>query len=221
MHNRKRINVHTACIFCNGELGGVSQVRKIATNSDLLIAVNGGVKNLSRIGVEPHAIVGDMDSLEQHPWLNSKDIQLVTFPENKNRCDTELAVEWALKQATRHVILIAATGKRFDHTLGNCALLLRYPGQVFLWDKGLLMRAVTAGQYADITASSNSTVSMVPFSENTEVKTEGLQYAMQNETLNYATHGLSNVATSQTCSVQVNRGALILCVKGVQARWTE
>ena len=217
-HNLK--TGRTACICCNGELPESEKARDLAAAADLLIAADGGAKFLAAMGLKPKVIIGDMDSLGEDPWVNDRSIQRITFPRDKDRSDTELAIEWAIEQDVTHVLLLAAWGGRLDHSLGNGVLLLRFPGRVALWDGGILALAVTAGQSVNFRVSLPSVVSLIPYVEGTRVKTEGLKFTRNDEILEYATHGLSNVAVDEQCSVSVSQGLIILCVEGEDV-WLE
>jgi len=216
----KEKSAPTVCICCNGELRGFDRARQLASGADILIAADGGARYLAGMDLKPHAIIGDMDSLGEDPWVSDQSIQRITFPKDKDRSDTELAVEWAFEQGARHVLLLAAWGGRLDHTLGNGALLLRFPGRVALWDDGVLAQAVTAGQCVNFRTSLNSVVSVIPFEKGTRVKTNGLKFTRNDEPLEYATHGLSNAAVNETCSITISQGLIILCVEG-EDTWLE
>ena len=120
--------VKKACTFCNGRLRNPTKVKQIAKDCDLLIAADGGAKYLIDIGLTPQVIIGDMDSVDPDIRKNNGGIEHIRYPEAKDKSDTELATEYALGRGCKQVILLAATGGRLDHTLGNIALLASYPG---------------------------------------------------------------------------------------------
>ena len=202
------------CICANGELRISEQARAIASQADLLIAADGGARYLEEMGLTPDVIVGDMDSLYPDQLDDDPGISRILFPVDKNRSDTELAVEWALENGARHILLLGAWGGRPDHALGNAALLLRFPGRVALWEDGFTLRGLAGGQREDFKIPGGSVVSLIPFDRDTRVKTEGLEYPLDDENLNFATHGLSNRACGSVSSVTVTSGLLILCVEG-------
>jgi thiamine pyrophosphokinase len=204
----------TACIFCNGELYDPNKEKPLVLKSNLLIAADGGAKHLAAMNLKPHVIIGDMDSLTEDPWQNDKSIRRIRFPQEKDRSDTELAIEWAFAQGSTHVLLLAGTGGRFDHVLGHCALLVKYPGRLAMRDSGFIVQAVTAGQRVTIRVFIQALISLIPLAEHTRIKTAGMQYALNDATLDYATHGLSNMAVDKECSIMVSQGVIMLCVEG-------
>ena len=214
MENHNDKSGKTACICCNGEIRNMDRAWQIALRADLLIAADGGAAHLVRMNLKPHVIIGDMDSLLEDPWKNDESVQRIPFPANKDRSDAELAVQWAFEQGVSRILLLGAWGGRIDHTLGNSVILLRYPGQVALWDDGVLVQALSEGQGIEFYTKPGAVFSMFPFESSTRVKTTGLKYSLEDEILEHATHGLSNMATGETCSVSVSQGMIILCIEG-------
>jgi len=213
MHFMSKNQDRTACIFCNGELRAPDEARLLASTAKLLIAADGGARHLAAMDMKPNAIIGDMASLIEDPWRNDPGIQRIVYPVDKNRSDTELALDWAFKQGADKALLLGALGRRIGHVLGHCAPLIRYPGRVALCDDGLFVQAIDAGQGVDIHVSVNDLISLFPVSGCPHVKTTGLRYTLNDETLEFATHGLNNLALQDECSIEVNRGLILLCVE--------
>ena len=204
----------TACICCNGELRGFPRARELAAGADLLIAADGGAEHIHGLGLKPHAIIGDMDSLREDPWPDDEDIQRIRLSPDKDKCDGELAVEWAFKHGCDKALLLTAWGGRVDQALGNCALLMRYPEKLALWDDGILVLAMSAGQEAVLPVAAGATVSVISFQSSTFIRTEGLTYGLNGEPLRSATHGISNTAMTARPVVSVVDGAALVCMEG-------
>lgn len=71
----------------------------------MLIAADGGAEHIRDLGLKPHAIIGDMDSLREDPWPDDKRIQRIRLSPDKDKCDGELAVEWAFEHGCDKVLL--------------------------------------------------------------------------------------------------------------------
>jgi len=211
----------TACICCNSELHGLSLARTLAARADIVVAADGGADYLQALDLKPHAIIGDMDSLHEDPWPNDQTIQRISAPRDKEKCDGEMAVEWSLEQGCRKVLLLGAWGGRLDQALGNCALLLHHPERLALWDDGILAQAVTEGQDAVLPIPAETSVSIISFQPGTAVRTQGLEFALNDEPLRSATHGISNVVVTSRPSISVTKGAIVLCMEGGEAWLTE
>ena len=213
MNERSTSSRHTACICCNGELRGFPRARELAAGTDMLIAADGGADHIQTPGLKPHAIIGDLDSLREDPWPDDKDIRRIGLSRDKDKCDGECAVEWALQHGCDKVLLVAAWGGRVDQSLGNCALLMRYPGRLALWDDGILVVAMTAGQESILPVAVGTAVSIISFEPGTLIRTDGLTYGLNGEPLRSATHGMSNTAMTARPVVSVVNGVALVCME--------
>jgi len=208
-------SIKKACIFCNGRLSNPAKAKQIATDCELLIAADGGAKHFSDIGITPQVIIGDMNSVDSEDKLkNNHGIRHIRHPAAKDKSDTELAVEYALGHGCKQVILLAATGGRLDHTLGNVALLASHPGQVALSDGISTLIAVDKSEKCKLHGRIGTRVSLIPYGfDNSKVRTNGVKYALRDECLNSATHGLSNeLSQTETC-ICVSNGILLVYIE--------
>lgn len=93
---------------------------------DLVVAVDGGLEYLKPLGIVPHAVVGDFDTVNQEVFWEYHRMEKVAWevhrPE-KDETDTELALMKAQATGCTQVVVLGATGGRMDHMLGNLHLL--------------------------------------------------------------------------------------------------
>jgi len=219
-HEDRGRSVNTACVFCSGVLSNPERAARIANASDLVIAADGGTAHLANLGLRPDAIVGDMDSLKSSAVWDGEDIARLTYPSDKDKSDAELAVEYALAQGCRRIILLAATGKRLDHTLGNVALAARYPGCVAIADGDFTLMAVSESGKCLLSGRIGATVSLIPCGDSgVRVTTRGLKYALDCEPLAFATHGLSNQLSQTEARVSVEGGVLLVCIENGEIKF--
>lgn len=91
-----------------------------------IIAVDRGLVTADRLNLPLNYIVGDFDSVPEkilQKYRNSA-VPIDTFPPEKDKTDTEIAITMALSHGAESIDLIGATGSRLDHTLANLHLLL-------------------------------------------------------------------------------------------------
>jgi thiamine pyrophosphokinase len=209
--NPRRHACKTACVVCNGALVNPAEAHRVVRKSQLVIAADGGSKHLALLRVEPDVIVGDMDSLVPDTWPN---VQRMSYSREKNKTDTELAVEYAFSQECQQVGLLAATGGRLDHTLGNIALVARYPGRLaILLDEATLV-AADKTQKCLLHGARGTIVSLIPFGANpVTIRSEGLKYPLDDRPLTHPTHGLSNEMIGSEASIWVSTGVLLVYVE--------
>lgn len=93
---------------------------------DLVVAVDGGLEHLKPLGIVPHAVVGDFDTVNKEVFLEYHRMERVAWevhrPE-KDETDTELAIETAIQMGAEEVTMLGGTGGRIDHMLANIHLL--------------------------------------------------------------------------------------------------
>ncbi|MEJ2704737.1 MAG: thiamine diphosphokinase [Sedimentisphaerales bacterium] len=203
-----------ACIFCNGRLNGPARGKQIAEDCDLLIAVDGGTRYCAELGLTPHVIIGNADSNGSGKWENNPGIERIRYPIDKDKSDAELAVEYALGHGCEQGTLVAATGRRLDHTLGNVALLASHPGRVALFDGTSTLVAVDKSEKCPLHGQVGTRVSLIPYgSGSPRVRTNGLVYSLQEECLKSATQGLSNeLSQTETC-ICVSNGIMLVYIE--------
>ncbi len=84
-------------------------------DDDLVIAADAGIKNLERLKIKPHYIIGDFDSLGYKPTYKN----VITHPVEKDDTDTILAVKHAFSLGYKSFRIFGCIGGRLDHTIGN------------------------------------------------------------------------------------------------------
>lgn len=203
-----------AIIFANGGFTHPPEFKP----GDLIIAADGGGRHCLALGITPHFVVGDFDSLsdEQVAQLKQAGAELIRYPTRKDFTDLELALQHAKINGAEQVLVLAALGGRWDQTLANVLLpasqsfkeldirLLDGPQEILLIHKG---------EWTKIHGSTGDTLSLIPvLGDARRIKTAGLEYPLDNETLLFgSTRGVSNVFLEETASISLEEG-LLLCV---------
>ena len=179
------------------------------------VAADGGALPLMRLGLPPHLVIGDMDSLDAAALdaLAAGGAELRRFRRDKDETDLELALLYAAAQGAQAIDIIGALGGRWDHTLANVALLalpelrgrqvrMLAPGQTLMLVPGAL----------DIPGKVGDTVSLIPLAGPAHgVTTRGLQYPLRDATLSFErARGVSNVLLEPPGRVEVRAGLLLL-----------
>jgi thiamine pyrophosphokinase len=106
-------------IFANGVLD--PSVSKVIKTSDIILCADGGANHALSLGLIPHAVIGDFDSLsdESLAILNAKNVELHRFRGDKDKSDLELALEHALTLNPSEMILVCALGNRLIKCLAT------------------------------------------------------------------------------------------------------
>ena len=109
-----------AFIYIGGEIFA-DAIEEFPAEEDLVIAADSGYGNALKLGVAPTVILGDFDSWDEADL--PQEIEKIPFPPQKDLTDTQLAVDYAVKQGCRQIVLIGGLSGRLDHTLSNLAIL--------------------------------------------------------------------------------------------------
>ena len=207
---------HKAFIFVNGLLRVPQVIKSLIQPGDLIIAADGGGMHLAALGIIPHYVIGDMDSIspELLSYFEASGSQALKYPSEKNETDLELAINLALEKGATQLCIAAALGGRLDQTLGNIGLLNmeRFSDiEVSLEDGvekvGLIRdHLIIKGEVGD-------TISLIPWGDAVPgVTTTGLKYPLFHETLYpEKTRGISNVLSLSEAMISIDSGRL-LCI---------
>ncbi|MGH2537191.1 MAG: thiamine diphosphokinase [Candidatus Promineifilaceae bacterium] len=201
-------------VVAGGRLGVGRWSRDLAAAASRVIAANGGLAHLLRLGRRPDEIIGDLDSIDGSllDWLRGAEVELIAAPEAKAETDLELALLHAAGRYLLPIRVLAAFGGRLDQTLANF-LLLAHPALA-----GRDVRLLTeteqvwlVAERTEIEGRPGDLVSLLPIGGDVRVRaTSGLRWPLQDETLHFGRpRGVSNEMTAGRASVEVLHGALI------------
>lgn len=206
-------------IFANGELNDGPLVRRALAEAQggLVAAADGGARLAQACGLEINAVIGDLDSLtaaEVAALRAGGATTILSYPQEKDETDLELALLWAVEQGAAWIRVIGALGGRFDQTISNLHLLA-LPAL-----RGCDVRLVAGGQEAwllyppegFIEGAPGDTVSLLPLGGRvTDVRTDGLRYPLRDETLALGpARGVSNVLAEARARVRTQEGVLLV-----------
>jgi len=199
-----------ALVIANGEPPKKQLLQSLARESGVVICADGGANTALKFGILPDAIVGDLDSI--HAEALVKFHKVPTYEDRDDEStDLEKAIAWALKQKYDHIVVIGASGRRIDHSVGNLGVLPKfYPDAVirFIDDLGEL---VYVGRGITFDAKRSDVISLIPLSRCEGITTQGLKYALDDEALELGVReGTSNVVVNTPVTIKVQKGHLLL-----------
>lgn len=145
-------------------------------NAKRIICCDGSTQNLILAGMLPEAIVGDMDSLNDD--LSTRFSDRTFRDDSQETNDLTKAVSWCSKMGYKDIVIVGATGKREDHTIGNISLLaeyIKYLNVIMVTDTGILRSFLESSQILSFPGQQVSIFSIDP---ETEVTSHGLRYPL-------------------------------------------
>lgn len=193
-------------IFCAGEFLGLAEP---VGQEDLVIAADGGYRYATALGITPHIVLGDFDSLGFVPENGQ------VFPVEKDDTDAMLAVRRGLERGYKEFVLYGTLdGPRLDHTIANLQTLQ------FLADRGASGFLVGCDQIAtvvcngclELPAAYKGTVSVFCMGADARgVTIEGLKYTLQDGVLSAGFPlGVSNAFVGKSGKISVDAGSLLV-----------
>ncbi len=199
-------------IFANGELPDLESARSLVQAGDFIICADGGIRHALALGLTPHVIIGDLDSLPEN-FQPAVETQIIKFSADKNETDLELAIDHALARTPKEIVIVGALGGRLDQTLGNISLIA--DARLLTCDIRLhdgVEEIFFCRDQALVYGRSGDIVSLIPWSgEVSGIVTQNLKWPLQNETLYpNKTRGISNEMLGEEAFIKINTGLLLI-----------
>ena len=207
-----------AVLVIGGEMPRRSVVETLP-HDPLVIAVDSGYRHARALGLGVDVLVGDLDSITKDDLEHARaNVPILhTAPNDKDQTDTELAIEWALDNGHRTLVILYGGGDRIDHHLGVMHALAnpRLVGiDVVAHIGDAKVHVVHGPTTIDLSCAVGTTVGLVPIAGHVEgVTTAGLRWPLNDEQLvAWASRGVSNVTTDERVHVRIQSGVLLVMI---------
>jgi thiamine pyrophosphokinase len=205
-------------IFANGAMDNPTGAWEIAEKAPLIIAVDGGAEHCRKLNIQPHVLLGDLDSIAPALVQEYQEdrVEVLRFPTDKDKSDLELALDLAAERGATSVTVFAALGLRWDMTIANLLLLAApcYAAMdIQLMDNKTRIFLIRSRKEVALSVCPGSTVSFLPVGKAAQgVTLQGFKYSIFNQTLSFAsTRGVSNQLPTGQGSIAVQSG-MLLCI---------
>lgn len=180
-------------------------------NAKRIVCCDGSAANLVNAGFTPDAIVGDMDSLSDE--LISRFADRIYTDKDQETNDLTKAVYWCIENGFDDIVIVGATGKREDHTIGNISLLAEYVkivSVIMITDTGMIIPLQNS---AEISSFQSQQVSIFSIDPETEITTTGLRYPLNKTKVKNWWVATLNEATEERFNINFDGGPVILYLK--------
>jgi len=192
-----------------------------------VVAADSGAQFLKDNDIIPWVLVGDFDSCDPSvvSWVDACGSKVITLPRDKDKTDTEVALDMACEEGFKQAVLVGGLGgDRLEHSLANLSLLESYAERgldvvIFHRDTtvfGLLGRGEGATAERRFQGKRGDWVSAFPVTREVHgVTTDGLHFPLSGATLvRGTTFGTSNEMTGKSAAISISEGFLLVVVTG-------
>ena len=188
---------------------------KAAAAGRTLYCVDHGADACRAAGLSPSFFIGDGDSAGEDTlkWLQSSNAEIRRYPPEKDKTDTQLALELVAKKKDDFVILSGCFGGRFDHLF---SLLYSFVGSSVrgcLADEREFLFVLRGGESVEIELDAvPQSVSLLPLSlECTGVSLSGVHWPLSGAVLRQDNpYAVSNRLASAENRIKAENGSGIL-----------
>jgi thiamine pyrophosphokinase len=211
----------TAAILANGDFPRKEYPLWLLRNADIVVCCDGAgnLRRLHALGIEPAAVVGDMDSL---PAAQLKALgNLAVKVDEQDYNDLNKAFLWLLENHPQvsDIHILGATGKSEAHALGNLSYLM-------FWEKehGLSARGISVDMVSDFNTSfaigdscelyvgEGRKVSLFSQDATLHIESSGLQWPTGGTVFDFWFRASLNRAVSDIISLRFNHPAPVLVI---------
>ncbi len=180
---------------------------------DIIIAADGGLRHLERLGVSPTLVVGDFDSYGEVPTGLGESVKIEKAPPEKDDTDTVLCVRRAFDLGCKRINIFGGTGGRFDHSFANVQTLsyiLSNGGEGYLFDDGSVM-TVAESEILSFEGCEGTFSVFALTAESESISIRGAKYEIENYKLRGDMPlGVSNEFSDKITEIEVGEGRVLL-----------
>lgn len=189
---------------------------------DFVVCADSGMDFCRKSGLLPDIILGDFDSADPEALRFFRERcpeRFRAFPPEKDETDTELALQYAIREGAEHITVLGATGTRLDHVLGNIHLLKQAMDagtDCCLLDAHNRIRMIRRNLVIRRDGQFGRYVSLIPFTPEVEGLTlTGFAYNVRDFTLTAGkARGVSNEILEEEARIEMKSGILLVIESG-------
>lgn len=211
----------TAAIVANGDFPRKEYPLWLLKTADVVVCCDSAtsVRRLEKLGVEPVAVVGDMDSLPpgRMKALGKRAVRV----EEQDYNDLNKAFVWLLDNYPQvsDIQILGATGKSEAHALGNLSYLMFWEREYRLSERGIRVEMVSDYNTAfavcdscELHVGEGRKISFFSDDPELRIASTGLQWPTDGVSFDFWFRGTLNRAVSDVVSLRFNHPAPVLVI---------
>lgn len=201
-----------AYIIANGAFPKKKFLINELKNAPFVIVCDGAIKHIDRLNIRVDVIIGDLDSINKK--LKEKYFKKIVYVPDQMSNDLSKAFYYGLNLGFDKFIILGATGKREDHTLGNISLLLLYAKSC----KNIIMKS-DYGEFevvktpCKISSVKGQQISIFCFDPHIKISSKNLKYPLKELSLPLLASATLNEALEDNFYIKTNKVCELLIYK--------
>lgn len=197
-------------IVANGEPPSKALIEKYLPEADLVIAADGGANICKELQVKPNYIVGDLDSITEETRQYFSDTTIMPMVD-QNFSDLQKTIAFALTHDPQRLIILAAFGKRADHTFSNLLVAagLDTDVPIEILDNWGRLTWLKAGKHT-VNGTPGHAVSLFSIHPLQKLTLSGFKFNLENTDYKMTFNGTSNQFESDTAEIAFTGGPLFV-----------
>ncbi len=210
-------NRELTVILADGTFPSGREALTYLDNAARVICCDGAARSLVAYGREPDKIIGDLDSLSAE--FKKRFADRIEQVDEQESNDLSKAFRYCCSMNYQHIVILGATGKREDHTLGNLSLLSEYskivPDIKIVTDYGYFSLAAESGNFSSFPGMQ---ISIISLDGEVEVSCRNLKYPMNKLKLRRWYQATLNEALSDSFFLDFPAGCELLIYRTFQGK---
>ncbi len=171
-----------------------------------VIAADGAVNTLMKMGIKPQMVVGDLDGIE-FSLLNQVETH---YHYDQNFCDFEKTLDYLGAHDLLPCIIVGMNGGCLDHILNNVNIFMKSNNVFYappVWGFRL-----TKAEHKSFDLPLNTKISLMGI-PTAEVTTLGLKWNLSRSLLSFSgTHSCFNRSVEETVQFIMHEGSILLLI---------
>ncbi len=204
--------MRSAVILADGAFPESAYCLDLLRHAEYLVCCDGAAAHVANIRM-PDAIVGDMDTLDEA--LQRRFESIIHRESEQETNDLCKAFRFVLAKGFRHIVILGATGKREDHTLGNLGHLTDFAREIpdirIVTDNGEFIALLTSP--ATVNSFTGQKISIFSTNPATAITSKGLKYPLKSLKLTSWWQGTLNEAESESFTLEFTPASPLLLFK--------
>lgn len=202
-----------ALIIANGEECSHELMGQLLEWQPTVMVLDGALDRVLPLGIKVDIVLGDFDRLKNidEKLEGQQPVEVVHTPD-QNKTDLEKGIDYLIAKGYPAVNIVWATGLRADHSIANITNIVKYKTEIniVMWDNN--SKIFPINKSFEKWYAKGTPISLIPVGEATGIKTEGLLYNLNSESLSLGVRiGNSNEAEKDgIVKIEYSGGELIL-----------